>query len=70
MHGYQITCKCGEKNEVRLWLDSDAVRTGECHFQCPVCRVKIRRKVVGTRALNPDSDELVFVPDRIVVEEV
>jgi len=69
--GWQITCgKCGEVASVNHWLRSRAVETGECHFQCPNCKVKLRRVAHGTKQIEIDTGVSVFVPGRIKIEEI
>jgi hypothetical protein len=65
-----ITCKCGASAAARLWLDSHAVLTGKCHFQCPACGVMIRRKARGAKQIDIAPGVSVFVPEDIVIEEV
>lgn len=69
-HCWQITCgKCGCRSGTDEWLGSDAVLNGCCHFQCPACGVKVRRKAVGVKRISIDG-ALCYVPDRIQVVEL
>jgi hypothetical protein len=68
--GWLITCgKCEEVAPASQWLDSQAVLVGKCHFECPACGQKIRRKTVGIKRVIVGS-EFSYFPETIVIEEV
>jgi hypothetical protein len=68
--GWKITCgKCGAVATAEEWLAGEPVLRGDCHFQCPHCGVRIRRKTAGVKRISING-AMCYVPARIEIVEV
>ena len=65
-----ITCgSCGNTFDSTRWVETVMGPLPGGDFQCPHCKVAIRRKALGTKIIG-SGDTARLVPDRIVIERI
>ncbi len=69
--GWQITCgKCGEVAPASQWMGTDKVLLRMCDFQCPHCKVGIKRVLHDVKIIRNPEGEPLFAHGRVEIEEV